>query len=368
MPASDLALGELARPAAAPGQRHRQVRPVALAQPSTTTALGGALEYSTDLFDAPTIERMAGHFAALLDGIVADPQAVDRAAAAAGRSASASSCWSVERHRARLPAAPDPAPALRGSRSRAAPQATAVVFEDRAARPTPSSNARANRLAHHLRTLGVGPDVLVGLCMQRSPDMVVALLAILKAGGAYVPLDPRLPARAPGLHARGYRRPGGAHRARRCARSLPAHRGPRAVHRHRLAPPRPAPRHQPRAAAPTQDHLAYVIYTSGSTGTPKGVMVPHRAVVQLVINTDYVRIGPDGQRRAASNSSFDAATFEIWGALLNGARLVIVPGMCCCLALALARQIEDASHQHDVPDHGAVQRLRCARAGPLPRP
>jgi len=91
----------------------------------------------------------------------------------------------------------------------------------------------------------------------------------------------------------------------------------------------------------TQDHLAYVIYTSGSTGTPKGVAVSQHAVVQLVINTDYVRIGPADGMAQVSNSSFDAATFEIWGALLNGARLVIVPKDVLLSGVALARQIQD---------------------------
>ena len=183
-------------------------------------------------------------------------------------------------------------------------------------------NRRANRLAHHLRSIGVAPDVLVGLCMERTPLMVVAVLAIVKAGGAYVPLDPDYPPErlafmladtaAPVMltnQSLRARLPECAARVL-CVDDIFALEG--------------ASEDDPIATS-TSANLAYVIYTSGSTGMPKGVAVEQRAVTRLVVNTDYVQLGPADTVAQASNISFDAATFEIWGALLNGARLVIVP-------------------------------------------
>ncbi|MEY5097838.1 MAG: hypothetical protein RJA36_557, partial [Pseudomonadota bacterium] len=184
-------------------------------------------------------------------------------------------------------------------------------------------NARANRLAHRLRGLGVGPGELVGVCAGRSPGLVVGMLAILKAGGAYVPLDPGYPReRLAFMHEDAALRvvlteaaaPQGLPTAALTAVALEPGLGgwsdgsaanPAAV---------------AGAASP-----AYLIYTSGSTGQPKGVAVDHRAVVRLVCGTDYVRLGAGDSVALLSNPAFDAATFEVWGALLNGARLVVTP-------------------------------------------
>ena len=235
--------GRAARPAAAPGQRHRQVRPVALAHRARRSAGRRAgVQHAT--------VRRAHHRAhgAPLPALAARhrraPRAIDRAAAVDGRARARAAAVHLERHRARVPAAPELAPALRGPGA-AQPEAPAVIL-DAEQLSYAELNARANRLAHHLRTLGVGPDVLVGLCMQRSPAMVVALLAILKAGGAYVPLDPQYPRERLAFMLGDTAAPvvltEQALRAQ-----LPRHRSPRAVHRHRLAPPRPARRHQPHA-------------------------------------------------------------------------------------------------------------------------
>jgi amino acid adenylation domain-containing protein len=182
---------------------------------------------------------------------------------------------------------------------------------------------RANTLASELHALGVRRDVLVGLYTERSLEMIVALLGILKAGGAYLPLDvdypePRLrfmldDARVPVVvthEAVADRLPAGSHahvvvvdvdtgRMRTGEGCLPTLPGPR--------------------------DLAYVMYTSGSTGQPKGVCVEHRNVLRLVCNTDYADFGPDTIFLQFAPISFDASTFEIWGALLHGAELVICP-------------------------------------------
>ena len=209
------------------------------------------------------------------------------------------------------------------------PGAVAVVYGDE--RLTYRElDRRANRLAHHLRELGVGPEVRVGVALERSVDLVVALLAVLKAGGAYLPLDPSYP-------------------ARRLAFMLADAQVPVVVTEERLAERLSArdvrvvrldaDRRRIAAASPERvasgvgaEGLAYVSYTSGSTGSAKGVAVPHRAVVRLVRGTSYARLAPDEVFLQFAPVSFDASTFEIWGALLSGARLVVAPAGALSLA------------------------------------
>ncbi|HEU4884413.1 MAG TPA: amino acid adenylation domain-containing protein, partial [Longimicrobium sp.] len=203
------------------------------------------------------------------------------------------------------------------------PDATAVVFEGRHLTYA-QLNARANRLAHHLRALGVGPDARVALVLTRSPELVQAELAVLKAGGAYVPLDPEHPVErlremledsAPAVLLTT-----GALAERFAGLSVPV-----------LAVDAKAPawaslpETNPAAEGLTADHLAYVMYTSGSTGRPKGVMIPHRAVTQLVLSNGFVQLGADDRVAFAANPAFDASTMEVWGPLLNGGRVVVVP-------------------------------------------
>ncbi|MEO6089074.1 MAG: amino acid adenylation domain-containing protein [Umezawaea sp.] len=174
---------------------------------------------------------------------------------------------------------------------------------------------RANQLAHHLRALGVSGGSPVGLFLVRGLDWVVAAVAVLKAGGAYLPLDPDYPADAlAGL----------------CQDS-----GVRVVLAGSTAPSLPDVEVVDLATVtgPTDrlertdepDELAYVMYTSGSTGRPKGVCVTHRNIVRLVRDTDYVSFEPGDRVAQGSTTTFDAATFEVWGALLNGGRLIGLP-------------------------------------------
>ena len=183
-------------------------------------------------------------------------------------------------------------------------------------------NCRANQLAHYLRSLGVSANMLVGLCVERSLFMIVGMLGILKAGAAYVPLDPDYP-------------------TERLSFMLEDTQVKVLLTQEKFV--ESLRQHQARIVCLDRDwqtisqgnqdnlnnithseNLAYVIYTSGSTGTPKGVVVTHKAVNRLVLNTNYIQLTPNDCIAQAANIAFDAATFEIWGALLNGAKFVII--------------------------------------------
>ncbi len=279
------------------------------------------IEYAADLFDASTIERLAAHWRVLLEGIVADPtQKISRLPL----------LTAAERERL-----------LRQGRAAAAfprdkcihqlfeaqvqrtPEATAVVFE--AQRLTYAAlNARANRLAHHLRTLGVGPEVLVALAMERSLDLVVGLLGILKAGGAYVPLDPSYPAerlafmltdtRAPVLLTQ-----------QRLLGQLPAYAGHTVCLDRDWASIAAQPDSNP-APSSTPDNLAYVIHTSGSTGTPKGTLVTHHNIARLfAASAHWFGFDAHDVWSGFHSFAFDFSVWEMWGALLYGGRVVLVP-------------------------------------------
>jgi amino acid adenylation domain-containing protein len=183
---------------------------------------------------------------------------------------------------------------------------------------------RANQLAAHLRGLGVHPDSAVGVFLERSAELVVTFLAILKAGGNYVPLDPGYPADRLNLMLNATAAPvivtDRAHAAR-----LPAAQAAIVVVDDLAETLAGLPKNAPDVRV-HPDHLAYTMFTSGSTGTPKGVVVTHRGVVRLVQDPGYIRLDGTETLLHQSSTSFDAATFEIWGALTNGARLVVAPG------------------------------------------
>ncbi len=178
----------------------------------------------------------------------------------------------------------------------------------------------SDRLAGRLAAVGVGPEVLVGICAERGVRLIVGLLAILKAGGAYVPLDPGYPApRLAFMFADARPRVMLTERALRG--SLPADERVPVIELETAG--------EDAVTSPTTvvsaDNLAYVMYTSGTTGRPKGVGVTHRGIVRLVENPNYVRLDPAESVLQYAPISFDASTFEIWGALLNGSRLVPAP-------------------------------------------
>jgi len=281
--------------------------------------LVGRFEYSTDLFDADTIERMFGHFQTLLEGIVANPeQKISELPLLTEFERQQLAAWNNTQTDYPKDACIHE---LFEEQVELTPDAIALVFEEQQL-TYKELNQRANQLAHHLRNVGVGADVLVGICVERSLEMIVGILGILKAGGAYVPLDPAYPqerlafmledASVPVILTQ-----------RQLVESLPKHQARivcldtdwEIIERHREAN---------LISEVKLDNLAYVIYTSGSTGKPKGVSVPHQAVNRLVINTNYISLQAQDIVGFVSNFSFDAATFEIWGALLNGAKLVVI--------------------------------------------
>ena len=280
--------------------------------------LACSFEYSTDLFEAATIERMAIHFQTLLESIVADPQ--QRISELKLLSATERQQLLVQWNDTSTAYPQDIClPELFEQQVERSPDALAFVSDDEHLTYA-DLNRRANQLAHYLQSHGIGLEDRVGVLLERSVEMVVALLAILKAGAAYVPLDPAYP------------------QERLAFMAVDAHLS-LLLTKTEFAAPASVVRQvcldveSQAIAAHTCDNLtsqtvaenlAYLIYTSGSTGLPKGVAIPHRAVTRLVCQTNYIRfLASDGVAYAA-NASFDAAIWEVWGALLHGARLVLI--------------------------------------------
>jgi amino acid adenylation domain-containing protein/non-ribosomal peptide synthase protein (TIGR01720 family) len=185
-------------------------------------------------------------------------------------------------------------------------------------------NRRANQLGRRLRALGVEPETLVGLCVESPVAFVIGTLGVLKAGGGYVPLDPAYPDERL-LYMLADSGAAALVTTRALAGRFPANDMALLV----LEDLQPVDDDEyAQGNLPdrtTADNLAYVMYTSGSTGQPKGVAIPHRAVIRTVRDTNYIALGPAATIAQTSNYCFDAATFEVWGALLNGARLAGIP-------------------------------------------
>jgi amino acid adenylation domain-containing protein len=227
---------------------------------------------------------------------------------------------------------------LFAEQARATPDAAAVEFGE-ARLSYAELEARANRLARRLRALGAGPEGRVGFCLERSAELPVVMLAVLKTGAAYVPLDPSYPAER--LE---FMRDDAALSllvVQESTREAVPAGGLPVLSVDGDAAAISAEESEPLAGVPVfAESAAYVIYTSGSTGRPKGIVVPHRGIVRLVRDTDYVRLGPGDRVAQVSNASFDAATFEVWGALLNGGTLVGLPRHVTLSAQTFAGALE----------------------------
>ena len=283
--------------------------------------LVGVLEYNTDLFEAGRIERMADHLQTLLGGVVAAPE--QRLSDLPLLTEAERQQLLIEWNETRTAYPRDKClHELFEEQARCTPATVAVVFGEQEV-SYDDLNRRANQLAHYLRALNVGPEVRVGICMERSLDLIVGLLGILKAGGAYVPLDPTYP-------------------HERLAFMLQDARVQVLLTQQRLLAALPEQEariicldsdwqssvqgsEEPPPGGVLPDNLAYVTYTSGSTGLPKGVGITQRNVVRLVKETAYARLTAEEVFLHLAPISFDASTFEIWGCLLNGGRLVVFP-------------------------------------------
>ncbi|WP_424186409.1 amino acid adenylation domain-containing protein [Actinokineospora sp. G85] len=270
------------------------------------------LEYSTDLFEAATVARMADQLVVLLAGVAEDPHGrLARLPLVPPAERRSLAEWSVgeaaedhcvhERFAARVAAHPD----------------AAALTCDGVALTYRELDTAANRLAHELVERGVRPEDRVGLCLPRGAEVIVAMLAVLKAGGAYVPLDPDYPP------------------ARLALMVADSGTGLVLTHaglRDRLPAATPlvalddgAWSRRPGHAPPVRVHPrggAYVMFTSGSTGRPKGVLVEHRSIGRLAA-AEPLRLGPRDVVAQCSTTAFDAATFEIWASLLSGARVAL---------------------------------------------
>jgi surfactin family lipopeptide synthetase A len=286
----------------------------------TPEGLTGYIDYSTDLFDHETIGRMIGHFQVLLEGVAADADrcVLDLPLLTAAERQQVLVEWN---NTGKDYPADRCLHELFEVRAAAAPDAPAVLFGDQCL-SYGELDRRANQLAHYLRKLGVGPDVLVGLSVERSFEMVVGILGIMKAGGAYVPLDPAYPrerlrlmmqdTRAPVLLTQAHLR---ANLEGIGTRTVFLDADAAVVSRESTERP---------ASDAGPDRLSYVIYTSGSTGKPKGISIRHRGVVNNIVDLNWRHgVGPSDRVLAISSLSFDMCVYEVFGTLEAGGAIVM---------------------------------------------
>ncbi|MEW6736875.1 MAG: amino acid adenylation domain-containing protein, partial [Acidobacteriota bacterium] len=279
----------------------------------------GKIEYNADLFESATVARLVGHFQILIEGILNDPDL---------RLSQLPLLTKAEQHQitqwndTKTAYPQQSISQLFETQVKLFPDAIAVAFQGREL-TYQELNRQANQLAHHLLNLGVKSELSVGLCVPRSLEMIIALLGIIKAGGVYVPLDPEYP----------------QHRLNFMLNDAQISV---LVTQENLLATLPVTNaeivcldrdwnliikqsDENPVSELSADNLIYVMYTSGSTGVPKGVSVTHKAVTRLVKETHYVSFTNAETFLQLAPISFDASTFEIWGSLLNGAKLIIAP-------------------------------------------
>ncbi|MFZ6030191.1 MAG: amino acid adenylation domain-containing protein [Chloroflexota bacterium] len=310
--------------------------------------LAGSVEYSTDLFDEATIQRLIGNFHTLLEAALADPaqRIGDIPLLAANERRRLLITWNGTQ--APLPDAAG-LTALFEAQVARTPAATALIFENRPVTYR-ALNEGANRLAHYLHRLGVGPDTLVGLCLERSVEMIVGILGILKAGGAYVPLDPAYPperlrfmlADLAAGHAKQppilLTRQAEATALAGCPAQIVCLDGDgEALDRESSSNP---------VCAIAPENLAYVIYTSGSTGQPKGVAVSHRNLLHSTAARQHYYKAPVTAFLTLFSFAFDGSIPGIFWTLCEGGALVLPGPDAEKDLLQLRRLIADTQPSH----------------------
>ncbi|BAY46081.1 amino acid adenylation domain-containing protein [Scytonema sp. HK-05] len=296
---------------------------ITLSIEETEQGLRGLWEYNTDLFDASSIERMSEHFQTLLEAIVSDPQ--QHVTQLPLLTPNERQQLLVEWNNTQAEYQEQCIHKLFEQQVEKTPHAVAVVFEDKQLTYQQLNN-RANQLAHYLQTLGVGPDVLVGICIERSLEMVVGLLGILKAGGAYVPLDPEYPQERLEFMLEDTQTPV-LLTQEKLVNSLPAHQAQvicldsewQLIAQHSEENP---------VSEVTIDNLVYIIYTSGSTGKPKGVMVAHRGICNhLYWRQATFQLTERDKVLQTIPFSFDPSVWQLFWPLSFGGQLVMArPG------------------------------------------
>ncbi|WP_210589241.1 non-ribosomal peptide synthetase [Streptomyces sp. GESEQ-35] len=286
-----------------------------------TGELAGTVAYDPELFDAATVERLARHLVVLLTAAVRDPMSPvgDLPLLDEEERHTLLGEWGV--NHVELPERPC-VHELVGRRARAEPDAVAVV----AGTDTVTYgqlDTTANQLANLLVSAGVRRGDVVAVCLPRGPGLVTALLAVLRAGGTYLPLDPKYPTERLGFML------GDADVAVCVTQSALVGKLREATdadfisvdeQEQQLAVQPTAP---PAVPVSGRDG-AYVLYTSGSTGRPKGTVVEHRSITRLLCDADYIPLRPDDVVAQGADAAFDAATYEIWGPLAVGARMVVI--------------------------------------------
>jgi amino acid adenylation domain-containing protein len=302
--------------------------------------LSGFISYSTDLFDRDTIGRLVGHFQTLLEGIVANPNAhlSDLPLLTAAEHRQIVFDW----HQSNRSVLNDCCfHQIFEAQVELAPEAIALVSEHESL-TYGELNHRADRLARTLQQMGVQPDSLVGLCVDRSAEMVMGILGILKAGGAFVPLDPNYPSDR--LHFMLT----DTQVSILLTQSWLVEQLPRS-HANILCLDQPLPRDREPFKVPalTPDHLAYVIYTSGSTGIPKGVLLSHRGLCNVVETQQNIfHLSRNSRILQFSSLSFDASIFEFALAFGSGGTLYIPPKFAQLPGAALVQFLDDNAITH----------------------
>ncbi|MEH2351124.1 MAG: amino acid adenylation domain-containing protein [Nostoc sp.] len=284
-------------------------------------SLQGFWQYNTDLFDEDRIARMTGHFQTLLAGIVANPQeSVGTLPLLTERERHQ---LLVEWNDTHIPY-PDTKCIHQVFEEQVEQNsnAIAVVYENESLTYR-ELNDRANQLAHYLQSLGVKKEVLVGICVERSLEMIIGILAILKAGGAYIPFDPAYPQERlaymfqdTGVSLLLIQQQLMGLLPQNTAKVICLDTDEEIFSQYSQ---------ENLKADVTPDNLTHIMYTSGSTGIPKGVCIIHRNVVRLAKGTNFASLTPQEVFLQLGPLSFDASTLEIWPCLLNGAKLVLMP-------------------------------------------